>query len=79
SNPYECQLCAKSFATVPQLDRHRKVHQLKRHSCQICEKSFVEKFNLKTHMMVHTRERPRHCNQCGKKFRSDFRFFGLFI
>ncbi|XP_055083960.1 oocyte zinc finger protein XlCOF7.1-like [Periophthalmus magnuspinnatus] len=66
---YECPICQKKFGTMPNLQRHIRVHRGERpFSCLICEKTFTRKYNLNKHLKIHTGERPYSCSTCEKTF-----------
>ena len=68
----KCDMCARRFSRLKDLNHHKKVHlpnDEKQFQCKICGKGFISKNNLISHMLTHSGDRPHKCNQCGKSFR----------
>lgn len=61
-DPYQCNICAKTFAVPARLTRHYRTHTgEKPFQCEYCAKSFSVKENLSVHRRIHTKERPYKC------------------
>lgn len=61
-DPYQCNICAKTFAVPARLTRHYRTHTgEKPFQCEYCSKSFSVKENLSVHRRIHTKERPYKC------------------
>ncbi|XP_077288468.1 uncharacterized protein LOC143912894 [Arctopsyche grandis] len=72
--PFTCELCGKSFLSLPGLNDHRRAHTgEKPEKCSVCSNRFVNKQSLKKHMRIHTGERPYPCPDCGECFLSSSR------
>jgi KRAB domain-containing zinc finger protein len=68
---FECEFCARRFATKQQLSQHVYQHTgEKPHRCKNCDAGFRTQLALKVHSRIHTGEAPYHCLKCPKKFRS---------
>jgi KRAB domain-containing zinc finger protein len=74
---YTCQVCFKTFASIPSLRVHReRTHPLKtHHKCNFCGKGFPFPSRLKEHMVIHQQRKhpdstcPYQCYVCLKVFR----------
>lgn len=61
-DPYQCNICSKTFAVPARLTRHYRTHTgEKPFQCEYCAKSFSVKENLSVHRRIHTKERPYKC------------------
>lgn len=61
-DPYQCNICSKTFAVPARLTRHYRTHTgEKPFQCEYCSKSFSVKENLSVHRRIHTKERPYKC------------------
>ena len=66
---HNCQSCAMSFKSGPDLKKHLDLVHSGRQSgaallCRICDKPFEQKSELKSHMEWHAKERPFRCDIC---------------
>ncbi|XP_055847974.1 Krueppel homolog 1 isoform X2 [Episyrphus balteatus] len=69
SDPYQCNVCQKTFAVPARLIRHYRTHTGERpFECEFCHKLFSVKENLQVHRRIHTKERPYKCDVCGRAF-----------
>ncbi|CAD7086164.1 unnamed protein product [Hermetia illucens] len=69
SDPYQCNVCKKTFAVPARLIRHYRTHTGERpFECEFCHKMFSVKENLQVHRRIHTKERPYKCEVCGRAF-----------
>ncbi|GFR99496.1 zinc finger protein 458 [Elysia marginata] len=70
--PFKCEVCGKSLATLAALLAHKKRHQIKNEFfCDFCSETFTDISQLKSHRERHTNEeRPYKCPLCGKGFRT---------
>ncbi|XP_055389376.1 Krueppel homolog 1-like [Condylostylus longicornis] len=69
SDPYQCNVCQKTFAVPARLIRHYRTHTGERpFECEFCHKMFSVKENLQVHRRIHTKERPYKCDVCGRAF-----------
>lgn len=68
-DPYQCNVCQKTFAVPARLIRHYRTHTGERpFKCDFCDKMFSVKENLQVHRRIHTKERPYKCEVCGRAF-----------
>ncbi|XP_013113440.2 Krueppel homolog 1 [Stomoxys calcitrans] len=68
-DPYQCNVCQKTFAVPARLIRHYRTHTGERpFECEFCHKLFSVKENLQVHRRIHTKERPYKCEVCGRAF-----------
>jgi len=66
---YNCNHCAKSFASNLRLKVHIRNHtEQKRFKCDFCDKLFLYQPLLTTHIRSHTGEKPFTCHQCERSF-----------
>ncbi|XP_016962790.1 Krueppel homolog 1 isoform X1 [Drosophila biarmipes] len=69
ADPYQCNICQKTFAVPARLIRHYRTHTGERpFECEFCHKLFSVKENLQVHRRIHTKERPYKCDVCGRAF-----------
>lgn len=69
ADPYQCDVCHKTFAVPARLVRHYRTHTGERpFECEFCHKMFSVKENLQVHRRIHTKERPYKCDVCGRAF-----------
>ncbi|KAH8240740.1 hypothetical protein KR026_004485 [Drosophila bipectinata] len=69
ADPYQCNVCQKTFAVPARLIRHYRTHTGERpFECEFCHKLFSVKENLQVHRRIHTKERPYKCEVCGRAF-----------
>lgn len=56
SDPYQCDVCKKTFAVPARLVRHYRTHTGERpFECEFCHKMFSVKENLQVHRRIHTK------------------------
>ncbi|XP_053957361.1 Krueppel homolog 1 isoform X2 [Anastrepha ludens] len=68
-DPYQCNVCQKTFAVPARLIRHYRTHTGERpFECEFCHKLFSVKENLQVHRRIHTKERPYKCDVCERAF-----------
>lgn len=68
-DPYQCNVCQKTFAVPARLIRHYRTHTGERpFKCEFCHKLFSVKENLQVHRRIHTKERPYKCDVCERAF-----------
>nr|XP_014085336.1 transcription factor grauzone [Bactrocera oleae] len=67
---YNCDICAKSFATPQRLRKHiEAIHEdIHRHICDVCGKAFKFKPSFERHVLEHQGiiEPPVQCDICGE-------------
>jgi uncharacterized Zn-finger protein len=61
SGRYKCEECGDLFTKPSRLQRHSKVHAVKKHKCEVCNAGFKFRFLLDRHSQSHF----------GKKWRAD--------
>ncbi len=77
-----CRLCDKKFCVKSSLNRHMKIHDIKKDDlwhtekpfhCSICGSTFLYEKNLRRHSKLHTcTEEMRYCcSVCERKFREE--------
>ena len=64
---YPCDLCKKRFVSQENLERHRKLHEIK-YACRRCGREFKNQDHLTRHVQNHSSERSHPCPVCGKSF-----------
>lgn len=70
--PFACQFCESSFATIFGLRAHMQVHDVNRrrsHVCEVCGKAYLHSSGLKQHrntQHLHSKQFP--CHICQKIF-----------
>lgn len=73
---FNCQPCKKAFATRRGLEIHIESHNMKerKFKCEECGKSFFKQDIFERHKLMHVPEHEKNfpCNQCEKKFASDY-------
>ena len=71
-NPYECELCDKTFSQEKYVKQHLKtVHEgINPFNCQTCQKSFTRKHNLDYHIAATHEVNLKlfQCPKCEKQF-----------
>ena len=66
-----CGTCGKKFSSVPNLAKHKLLHEAPQIPCAHCAKLFHTIAYLKRHVLSqHTdqNDMPFHCDQCGRGF-----------
>lgn len=69
----KCEQCDKVFFVPSTYKYHLQAKHkvpLNLPECEVCGKCFQDNYNLNRHMVVHTGERPFHCSNCFKAFKS---------
>uniref|UniRef100_A0A336LU99 CSON000077 protein n=1 Tax=Culicoides sonorensis TaxID=179676 RepID=A0A336LU99_CULSO len=69
-SPIPCSTCNIPFASVIELEKHKKtVHTPnKSHKCKECGKCFTKSNDLLKHTRIHLNIRPYSCSICSKSF-----------
>lgn len=74
-NLLKCQLCSK-VVRKDNFSKHLQIHSDEPQSCKICGATFKNKESLRGHMFYLHRDNESQyiCEECGKKFRTRYRF-----
>lgn len=66
---FRCDVCAKQFSKLCDVERHIRVHTGEKTCiCNICNKGFVQAHNLSKHLLTHLHIKPFICEICNKQF-----------
>ncbi|CAI5648234.1 fez family zinc finger protein 1 [Oreochromis niloticus] len=66
---YRCELCSQTFTDIPQLVKHKRLHEEQRSFvCENCGKSFISQADFSEHHAVHRDEPLFPCNMCDRSF-----------